>query len=514
MDKIIHLLKEMTVQCLEVLKERFCIVLFTLENFAAFILLITVFGFINAALFGVLPFSETIWWEPVASGLGLFIGIIRGLWDNIVTVPGTMYFHIKVTTHCFLVMAPASAILLTVFFYMGLVQSWFFAIGLFSDNPLDRKFRYFLKQNRLLLLGLLCIVIAIVAYILLYDPTLPSTECPSTQGLVTKSFICLLGTKTSARSNTELSRLFVFSAVQLALYLPIFVYDYFFRCGHPFLSQVTSFLNHLGFQEPASPLMERLIGLDSDIWTIMLFSAGFVLYMIYTILYDICKNNTTVSYKKESLIEIVFYTIPAIIFCLIFVPAYPLLTYLDEIFDLNLSDMLGSNTIHREWYWSDEYGDCDSDSCISMASPNEPNCGWFSSIKNYWGFGKDNQPLPPLETNQKILNTLQKAQDSTLGHCKKHDDLLIEGSLSPRSHDIMSTRRDERYFHYSALSKCVHQVSLDVARTEYNSLPTTLSGSFGNALGQKVGAATEPLYTEMAKNAVTATAESLQSSNS
>lgn len=60
MGNIIHLLKKITVQFLEILKERFCIVLFTLENVAAFILLITMFGFMNAALFGILPFSETV----------------------------------------------------------------------------------------------------------------------------------------------------------------------------------------------------------------------------------------------------------------------------------------------------------------------------------------------------------------------------------------------------------------------------------------------------------------------
>jgi hypothetical protein len=36
--------------------------------------------------------------------------------------------------------------------------------------------------------------------------------------------------------------------------------------------------------------------------------------------------------------------------------------------------------------------------------------------------------------------------------------------------------------------------------------------AFGAALGQNVGAATEPLYTEMAKNAITSTADGLSSS--
>jgi hypothetical protein len=56
-------------------------------------------------------------------------------------------------------------------------------------------------------------------------------------------------------------------------------------------------------------------------------------------------------------------------------------------------------------------------------------------------------------------------------------------------------------------------VSLDVARTQYTS-PISFTGSFGNALGQKVGAATEPIFTEVAKKAVSAAAETFNSSSS
>lgn len=116
-----------------------------------------------------------------------------------------------------------------------------------------------------------------------------------------------------------------------------------------------------------------------------------------------------------------------------------------------------------------EYGNYDKDlyfNTTGMASPYEPNRGRFSGLKNWWS-GKSNQPLSPLETNQKTLNTLQKAQDSTLGHCKKHDDLLIDNRrlIEPPSHTIMTARRDKCYFHCNALSKCVHQIYLDVART-------------------------------------------------
>ena len=462
MNKILILLKEIIVQCLEALKGRFYTVLFVLENAAVLALLITMLGFINALVWGVSPFSEIVWWDPVASGLGLLIGVVRGLWDNVVAVPGTLYLHIKVVFHCFLVMAPASGIVLTVFFYMCLVQSGFFVIGLFSENPLDRNFGYFLKQNRFLLLGLSCIVILIVVYILLYDPRITLPKCPPIEE-VTKNFIFPLGAKISSRSNTGLSsRILVVSwVVQVALFLAFVVYQYSFKHAHPF--QVA--LNHLGFQEPASPLMEGLIALHSDIWAIMLFVAGFILYTVYATLYSIHLDIVAGNFKNQSLIEIVWTTMPLLILCIIAVPSCVLLYSLDEIIEPSLT----MKAMGRERYWSYEYGDYEV--CDSMASPNEPNSGWFSSMKTYWGFGKNNQSLSPLEANQKTLGTLQNAQQSTLDHCQKYDNSLIKGSLSPRSHDITLAKRAECYFHYDALSQCSNQVASNIGSTNYNAPP-------------------------------------------
>ena len=531
MQIILELLKEITVQFLQVLKEKFSMALFILQNVISFFLLGVIFGYINAALFGVLPFSEITWWQPIASGLGVFIGIIRGLWDNVVNVPGTLYFHIRVTTHCFLVMAPASAILLNLCTYVGVIQSWFFVTGLFSDDPLDRNFNYFLKRNRVLLLALLCITIMIAVYILFYDPVLPSAKCPSNQEnlheLLRKNFISLLAftpkvtDQRRTKITTQLSMahcvLFAFLTVFLIMSLAVFVYCHFFECGLRFLSPEIWHFNRLMFQQPSSLLMERLIALHSDIWAIMLFVAGFVLYMACATLYSPNKNDTTylcpdfasgkgkgsytsLDYWIMRLGFIVWKNQYNIVLCISALALlFNILENSESIYNVMVSE--GQHPFHQ-------YNQYSSNS-TSMASPGE-NTRWFKGLKNWW-FSDSNQPLSPIETNQKTLDTLQKAQGSVLDRCRKHDDTLLGGSLSPRSHGIMVAKRDECYFHYDALSKCVHQVSLDVARTQYNSLPTTFAGSFGNALGQTVGIATESLYTEMAKNAVTSTADELSS---
>lgn len=114
-----------------------------------------------------------------------------------------------------------------------------------------------------------------------------------------------------------------------------------------------SILNNMGFQDPASPLMEGLIALHSDIWAIMLFVAGFVFYMLCAILY--IANSNTQSYKihHHSLVEIVWTILPALILCVIAIPSFTLLYSLDEIVEPNLT----VKAIAKQWFWTYEYGD-------------------------------------------------------------------------------------------------------------------------------------------------------------
>lgn len=120
--------------------------------------------------------------------------------------------------------------------------------------------------------------------------------------------------------------------------------------------QSQSITNNLGFQDPASPLMEGLIGLHSDVWAIMLFVAGFVGYMLVAIIW----SSPSKSYKvhHHSLIEIIWTSLPALILILIALPSFTLLYSLDEI----VVPCLTLKAIGRQWYWSYEYGDYETNS--------------------------------------------------------------------------------------------------------------------------------------------------------
>jgi group II intron reverse transcriptase/maturase len=116
------------------------------------------------------------------------------------------------------------------------------------------------------------------------------------------------------------------------------------------------FFKNLGFQDPASPLMEGLIGLHSDVWAVMLFVAGFVSFSLVATLY----SSPSKSFKihHHNLIEIIWTSVPAVILCFIAIPSFTLLYGVDEIFQPSLT----LKAISRQWYWTYEYGDYESNS--------------------------------------------------------------------------------------------------------------------------------------------------------
>ena len=110
----------------------------------------------------------------------------------------------------------------------------------------------------------------------------------------------------------------------------------------------------ISFQDPATPLMEGIIALHSDIWAIMLFVAVFVLYILCSAL-----NRFSAASKKaykihhNSMLEIIWTTLPALLLCVIAIPSFTLLYSLDEIVDPSVT----IKVIGRQWYWSYEYSD-------------------------------------------------------------------------------------------------------------------------------------------------------------
>lgn len=122
---------------------------------------------------------------------------------------------------------------------------------------------------------------------------------------------------------------------------------------------------NIGFQDPATPLMEGIIALHSDVWAIMLFVAVFVLYILCSILLKFDKNTVQKPFKvhHNSMLEIVWTTLPALLLCVIAIPSFTLLYSLDEIVDPTVT----VKCIGKQWYWTYEYSDYAVDADSSKA---------------------------------------------------------------------------------------------------------------------------------------------------
>lgn len=121
-------------------------------------------------LCGYPPISDIAWWEPFANGYGNFLAIMRGIWGPILLSPGSFWYHLYVFTHYLLTIAPAMAILLLIFVFLGVVQMAYFLTGLISLDTADRQFKTFLQKYKFWLLPLLILLVALIIKAALFDP--------------------------------------------------------------------------------------------------------------------------------------------------------------------------------------------------------------------------------------------------------------------------------------------------------------------------------------------------------
>lgn len=114
-------------------------------------------------------------------------------------------------------------------------------------------------------------------------------------------------------------------------------------------------IGQVGFQLPASSIMEGIITLHHDMMFFLVFISIFVLYILIVIAFRF----NTVNHKRLSLIshhtgiEIIWTIIPTIILILVALPSFVLLYSMDELYN----PFLTLKVIGRQWYWSYEYAD-------------------------------------------------------------------------------------------------------------------------------------------------------------
>nr|YP_009774154.1 cytochrome c oxidase subunit 2 [Caulacanthus okamurae]QIZ74771.1 cytochrome c oxidase subunit 2 [Caulacanthus okamurae] len=111
----------------------------------------------------------------------------------------------------------------------------------------------------------------------------------------------------------------------------------------------------LGFQDPATPIMEGIINLHHDLMFFICVISIFVSWMLGRTLWHFNQNQNSVpsNLTHGTLIEMIWTITPAVILLIIAVPSFSLLYAMDEI----ISPAITIKTLGHQWYWSYEYSD-------------------------------------------------------------------------------------------------------------------------------------------------------------
>lgn len=111
----------------------------------------------------------------------------------------------------------------------------------------------------------------------------------------------------------------------------------------------------LGFQDPATPIMEGIINLHHDLMFFICVVSVFVTWMLFRALWHFSskQNKTPSSLAHGTLIEMIWTITPAFILLVIAVPSFSLLYAMDEV----ISPAVTIKTLGHQWYWSYEYSD-------------------------------------------------------------------------------------------------------------------------------------------------------------
>ena len=111
----------------------------------------------------------------------------------------------------------------------------------------------------------------------------------------------------------------------------------------------------IGFQDPATPVIEGIIDFHHDIILVVVSMTILVGWLLYRALVLFNENSNPVSQPivHGTLIEIVWTITPALILIAVAVPSFALLYSIDELIDPAVT----IKVVGHQWYWSYEYTD-------------------------------------------------------------------------------------------------------------------------------------------------------------
>ena len=162
----------------------------------------------------------------------------------------------------------------------------------------------------------------------------------------------------------------------------------------------------LGFQEPATPIMEGIINFHNHIMFFIVGIAifvGWLLIRCFTYFSASINTDPVDNFTHATTVEIVWTIVPAIILLFIAVPSFSLLYSMDEVLDPAIT----LKVIGHQWYWSYEYSDynhlTEENSGINfdsyMLADDDLSKGHFRLLE------VDNRIVLPINTHVRVLIT-------------------------------------------------------------------------------------------------------------
>ena len=153
----------------------------------------------------------------------------------------------------------------------------------------------------------------------------------------------------------------------------------------------------LGFQDPASPVMDGIISLHHDIMFFLVVIVIFVFWMLSRIifLFDISRNPIPSRVTHNTQLEIIWTTIPALVLLLLAIPSFSLLYAIDELTYPEIT----IKAIGNQWFWSYEYADLNREIAFDsyLILEDDLSLGHFRLLE------VDNRLVIPVETQVRLL---------------------------------------------------------------------------------------------------------------
>jgi cytochrome c oxidase subunit 1 len=112
----------------------------------------------------------------------------------------------------------------------------------------------------------------------------------------------------------------------------------------------------MNFQDPATPVMEKIIDLHHDVQFFLIIVVIAVLWMLVRIVWLFNeKNKQTIrfAFDHHTQLELIWTIIPTIILLLVAIPSFALLYAVDELHDPKVT----IKALGNQWYWSYEFSD-------------------------------------------------------------------------------------------------------------------------------------------------------------